>query len=247
METLHLIALIIAGVLLISLVSNQVGFAVVFMGLVIVGLALYYWSQKHKHEQPYTKFKENLVKECFNPLNTLGYLILSGGKEDNIAHQERVRGKILGWTKLLSNDKNLLKKNNAWRTLYIFLYEPKGKGFSIKSFLKLLPLVGDSFKEYRFFAVNPSQLGQNSLTSGDIVINGTSVTTVGCVEMLNTKDLDKDVHLNTINKDVKRLVMEGYFNKQGQLMDRAILSDTNYLKTLFLSKDKDDYNIGGRT
>ena len=245
MDTLQTLAVILAGVMVLSLMSNQVGFAVLLLCVTIVGLALYFWSQKSKHDQPYTRFRQNLMKECFDPNNALGYLLLSGGDEDGISHQERVRGKILGWTKLSSSDPLLIKDKSVWRTLYVFLYEPRGKSFTVKNLLKQLPLIGDSFREYRFFAVNPSQLGQNSLTSGDIVINGTSVTTVACLEMINTKDLDKDIHLNTVNKDVKRLVIEGYFDKEGQIIDRAVLSDSDYLKTWFLSKDKDDFGIKG--
>lgn len=240
-----LAALILGGVIAVSLLNNQVMFAVFLVVVGFVGVVIYLYMKKEKHIDPLEEFKTQLTKECFSPDNKLNFLILSGGKQYGISHQQRVRGKILGYTSITlkspKRPRGKVPKRKPWDTLYIFLINPRGdSGLArLKDFLFNLPIL-DMFKEKRFFAVTPEQLGDNDLTFGNVVLMGTATTTVGIFEMLNSLDLDKNYVLNYIGEEVHRITLREQLRKVSVLVDRASKSDADFIKTFKLVKDEPD-------
>lgn len=248
-NVLILVALIFAGVIAVSLMNNQATFAVFFVTVGFLATIIYLYMKREKHVDPVEELKTQLVKECFDPKNKLGYLYLSGGKQNGISHQERIRGKILGYTEITANpSKNEKTQRKPWDTLYVFLINPKGDTglASLKDLLFSLPFL-DRFKDRRFFAITPEQLGDNELTFGNIVVPGTATTTVGIFEMLNVRDLDKDYIMAFVSKEVARITLREHMRKLSYLVDKATYSDSEFVKTFKLIKGEEqqtpDYGI----
>lgn len=236
-EPLSILLALIGFVVVTSLMTNQVAFAGVVIAVSFFAIVVWLVFQKANEFKPYAEFIKRLKQECFNPENRLGFLILSG----DMHTQERVRGKIEGFTTLVNHS---LPDDSDWKRLYIFLYEPRARGLDFfTSFVRNLPILSDFLKKQSFFACTKGQLGSNNLVSGNLIIKGTSVTTVGCLEMLNTYDLDKDVHLSNIEKDVERITLESFFDDLSDIVGEATKSDSSHEKLKELLNDKNKMDM----
>ena len=234
MEFWKVALLVIAGVIVIALLNNQVMFATVLLIGGFIGLVIYLYMMRNKSIDPLEEFKQNLIRESFNPNNQLRYLKLSGGYENDISHQERVRGKIKGYTIITVKPSSPnYDKKNAWNTFYVIVYNQQGTSFlaRLKDIVFSLPML-DAFKTTNLFAINPSQIKGNDMTFGDIVVKGTAVTTVGVFEMLNARDLDREYVMNILGRECNRLVLTSQLRKTAVLVDNAIKSDASHQKIL---------------
>jgi hypothetical protein len=232
MEIWKIGLLAMAGIIAIAIMSNQIAIAAFIFVAGLVGLAIYLYTKRDRSIDPLEEFKQQLLRESFNAGNQLRYLKLSGGKHDEISHQERILGKIIGYTEIINKpDKSAKAVKSEWNNFYIFVYNPTGDNAisKIKDFVFSLPLLG-GFKQTILFAANPSQVRGNDITSGDIIINGTAVTSVGIFQALNAHDLDKEYIMNFLRREAGRITLTDNLRKLSRIVDRAIESDSSHLK-----------------
>lgn len=233
-----------AGVIILAVTNN----AVLFIAIVAVGLAIYFYFAWKKSLEgptpPYTLLKIRLLRaisQC-NP-RTLGYLVLRGDND----FQRVTLGKMIGIVKItldqdeeLSESGAIIKKNgketkskdseNSWKVLYVIGYKTR------EGFLWSLPII-KSFVPVELFACAEHQLWDKPGV-GDLRLRGVSIEPVFCFWMLNAVDLEKDYIAHGLSGEVNRITLEQYFNKLPSLIDSAVKSDGFQVKVKELLSDK---------
>jgi len=231
MEWYVWIALAILGVLAIALYENQISFAI-FM-VIVGGVVLVIWffmNRPKTYPKAIELLRQRIMQRAVQIGNPLGYLYLSGGQDAQRLYAKIILGKIRGWTKLqMPVDKG---KPNEF---YIFRYTPRGIGLiaGIVHFIVNLPVLNMflGIKD-NLFLISSAELGNNSLTYGDIILLGTNTETVSIFETLNTPHLDKDLLMGELKLEVARITLEETLNNFPEIVGSAIFGDSSHSKVM---------------
>jgi hypothetical protein len=245
MEWWIIVAILIAGIIGLAIMQNQMLLAVFIICCAVVGIAVFYWLNRPKdHPEAIEVLRRDLLRRAQLIDNRLGFLYLSGGKDKQRLYFKVILGQISGWTSL-----NLPpQKHEPPETLYVFRYRPRGVGLvaDIINFVVSLPIISMFLgPKDRLFAVTSEQLGENSLTQGDIILLGTAMDTVSIFDTLSTPDLDKRKIMGVITSECKNITLEDLLNELPEIVGTAISGDSAHSKIIeALHGQAKDYGIG---
>lgn len=244
-----IVAIGLIAVLGLSVANNQITLSVFMLSVAFVAAVIFLFMQKREIPfKPIERYKEELMFRSNQPGTKLRNIMLSGGKDKYRYYSQIFLGRIRGWTKIETKLKSV-----AWTTLYVFRYTPLGKGFAgkLKYIIFNLPILS-KFRKDRLFICNETQLGDNDLTAGDIIILGVAIESIAIFDALNTKDLDKEMIMSNLGSEVNRLTLEYFLNELPVIIDEGIKSSPGHQKVLDIlhgrKEEEDTYAIqkGGR-